>query len=723
MRSFFKSEYAALFVGPAPAYRSHRDGPESFLRRLTKVQSVSYGFDINREEIKQIGHEDLLTRRINVISQDPAPGSNIDVNLEPVPVNFNFEYLPTCGLNEYLLNLNVVPSGHAAENSLISRHFGDKNFFLVLRSDVGKQADYLIEDQDYHGHYVLGIGNAFLTNYSLTAELNAPVKSSVGYQASNITLENYSGANYIPAIHLYDGKYKQEKQYCFQAENNGNEYDHPALLTTNIRLKVEELNIGGATVSRDNANAVGFNVNIDIDRKNLYGFGSMYPYDRKINLPGRGNATFNIIKREVEEGNLNEILKTDKPYKITVDFLNHCPPQENFCKDAPQQNLMTYVIDNAVLKGKSTSLAVNGYATVDLSFDFTLTRTNGFLISGGCLSAGNAPNSNDPKPCPNNPSSSDPDESTFCDPIIVATPTPSPTVTPSHTRTPNVTPSVTRTSSKTPTPTATNTITRTPTKTPTQTPSVTNTQTQTQTQTKTQTQTQTQTPTVTQTQTQTQTPTATQTQTHTQTPTVTQTQTQTPTVTQTQTQTPTVTQTQTQTPTVTQTQTQTQTQTPTVTQTATATPTGTSTNSVTPTITSTVTPSVTPTPQVLQYIRWQYHPTYIVEGQSETLTVYRDNRLAGFREEYPSFSIDYHTEDPGNSAVAGQDYIAQSGTLHFSATEHEKSITLTAIPKPGSVDGEIDEFFLVRLSNPQSLLGNIQITGMNPYPAFIVEPV
>ena len=131
MRSFFSSECAALFVGPAPAFRSHEGDGRSFLRQISKIQSVSYGFDINREEIKQLGHEDLLTRRINIISAQPNPGSNIDVNLEPVPVNFEFTYLPTCGLNEYLLNFNVVASGEAAENSFISRHYGDKNFFLV----------------------------------------------------------------------------------------------------------------------------------------------------------------------------------------------------------------------------------------------------------------------------------------------------------------------------------------------------------------------------------------------------------------------------------------------------------------------------------------------------------------------------------------------------------------------------------------------------------------
>lgn len=110
MRKFFRSECAALFVGPAPAYQPHESEKYlSYLRKLSKIQSVSYGFDINREEIKQIGHDDLLTRTINIIQEQPAPGSNIDVNIEPVPVNLNFSYYPTCGLNEYLLNFNVVP--------------------------------------------------------------------------------------------------------------------------------------------------------------------------------------------------------------------------------------------------------------------------------------------------------------------------------------------------------------------------------------------------------------------------------------------------------------------------------------------------------------------------------------------------------------------------------------------------------------------------------------
>jgi len=149
MRNFFRSEYAALFVGPSPAYASHITNLNvSELKRLERVQNFSYSFNINREEIKQIGHEDLLTKTINITQEQPAAGSDIDVNIEPVPVNINFEYLPTCGLNEHLLNLNFITHGKEAQGSFITNHFGDQNFFLVLRSDVSSQADYLINNED-----------------------------------------------------------------------------------------------------------------------------------------------------------------------------------------------------------------------------------------------------------------------------------------------------------------------------------------------------------------------------------------------------------------------------------------------------------------------------------------------------------------------------------------------------------------------------------------------
>ena len=172
---------------------------------------------------------------------------------------------------------------------------------------------------------------------------------------------------------------------------------------------------------------------------------------------------------------------------------------------------------------------------------------------------------------------------------FLASPTPTPTITPTITPTPSITPTIT------PTPSITPTITPTPSITPTITPThtVTPTRTVTPTITPTNTPTITFTPTITPTIT----PTATITPTVTRTPTNTPTVTVTPSVTPTETVTPTITPTVTKTPTNTPTMTVTPTITPTITPTETVTPSVTPTISITPTITPTVTitPTITPT--------------------------------------------------------------------------------------------------------------------------------
>jgi hypothetical protein len=173
-----------------------------------------------------------------------------------------------------------------------------------------------------------------------------------------------------------------------------------------------------------------------------------------------------------------------------------------------------------------------------------------------------------------------------CSALILPTPTPSISVTPT------ATPTQTITSSATNTPTPTQTVTSTATVTPTQTLSNTPTTTSTNTPTPSITSTITNTPsnTTTITPTSTSTPTLTPSSTPTVTPSVTATPTYTPT------ETPTLTPTQTVTPTASLTQSITNSQTLTPTQTVTTTPTVSVTSSMTPTITNTPTQTLTATP-------------------------------------------------------------------------------------------------------------------------------
>lgn len=727
-------------MGPAPAFGPHKDATENFVRRLTKVQSASYGFSVNREDIKQIGHQDLLIRRINFISPDPAPGSNIDVNIEPVPVNFGFEYFPTCGFNEWLLNLNVVPSGQPMEHSFISRHFGDKNFFLALSKSPSQNAQTFENVESFYGHDVVSIGNSFLTNYSVNGAINSPVKAGVEYIASNIQVDNHSGNNYIPAIDLYDGQKRDIFKYVLDYHDSAEEYSIPALLPEGIEVIINEKNIGDTKISTNNANATSFSINLDLNRKNLYGFGSMYPYDRKLNLPVRGSLNLSIIKNELTTGDLSQILKKDQPYEIDILCNKSCPKER--C-ESRKETALRYRISNAFIQSESTNAGLFDPFTTDLSFDFTVTKDYGFIISGGCLYSGDAKNSNkkgiahlNPDVCltssadevptthfdPNNDGWWRSEPKCACAPInIAASPTPTHTITPSNTATPTVTPSNTPSHTVTPSVTASNTQTPSPTPsiTHTQTPSVTHTLTATPTYTPSVTHTQTITPTLTKTPTYTATFSPTATLTPSSTLTSTPTPTYTPTVSVTTNLTPTASKSQTPTPTISST----------VTHTPTPTPTYTPTN--TPTLTNTITATPSPTAICSETVRFQYNSTYLIEGTATGIKVFRETGHCAPNYIGCPFYIDWHTENASNSAVTGiatndpnGDYLSGSGTLYFGLGVNENTIYVTGIPMPGVDNGEPDEFFFLRLTNPRGENSQINtyITGSNPYAVFIVEP-
>ena len=59
------------------------------------------------------------------------------------------------------------------------------------------------------GNDIFSIGNSFLTNYSLTAEVGSVPKTSVSFSSLNMTFQTYNGTgtngSALPAINLTNG--------------------------------------------------------------------------------------------------------------------------------------------------------------------------------------------------------------------------------------------------------------------------------------------------------------------------------------------------------------------------------------------------------------------------------------------------------------------------------------------------------------------------------------
>ena len=154
---------------------------------FNRVQSAQLSIDVAREDIAH-----FLTRKI----------------VSEATTTLNFDYLLTDGHEEETLGLNLAAAGQAFQGGTIySGIKEDKNAFLVIGDEAFDLTGYANRANGYSGVDVIGIGNCFITNYSITAGVGDVAKASVTMAASNALyscVDSYSwitgagGSNIVP---------------------------------------------------------------------------------------------------------------------------------------------------------------------------------------------------------------------------------------------------------------------------------------------------------------------------------------------------------------------------------------------------------------------------------------------------------------------------------------------------------------------------------------------
>ena len=160
---------------------------------IRRVQSCNYNFSVARQDINQYGELAAIDR---LILQEPT-----------VSVDLSYYFEPT-GFNERHLGLRTnAPTGTSTTSdhmldAIISSgaNFNQKNIYVMV-SDPGIDAnDPARMDQSVTMDGIIGIGNAFLTSWSLEASVGAIPTVTCALEAQNIVFStgNYDIGN--PAI-------------------------------------------------------------------------------------------------------------------------------------------------------------------------------------------------------------------------------------------------------------------------------------------------------------------------------------------------------------------------------------------------------------------------------------------------------------------------------------------------------------------------------------------
>jgi hypothetical protein len=349
-----------VLVSDAPSWSGHQTGVTS-LKLLKRVQSSSISISNPVTRSKQIGSSDFAFEKY---IQTPT----IEVGLD---------YICSDNSNELLLGLNATGNEGILKN--LSSAAQDRNLFFILTDTNSDDAHALTQ---MVGNDIFSIGNSFLTNYSLTAEVGSVPKTSVSFSSLNMTFQTYNGTgtngSALPAINLTNGIKSSETYMLTGASMIPENYltnqnlKANALKPGDIELLLPQPIMGGIRYNGSiPASITSLSIDLPIERRDLLGFGSNYPYDKRIIFPIIGKLSFQGSFDEPVTGDFSDIFSDENNYDFTF----------NLKKNDGTTGLRIEILD-ARVESQSFNLSIGDDLTFSSEFTFKLTQNDGFRLSG-----------------------------------------------------------------------------------------------------------------------------------------------------------------------------------------------------------------------------------------------------------------------------------------------------------------------------------------------------
>jgi hypothetical protein len=352
--------------------------------QLDRVQSANYSFTINRQDINQFGE----LGRIGYVA------------LEPPTVNLDFTYYLTDGSNERAMNFYVRNTSSAFDRTFLSGHmisdFSGQNFYILTSTEGNDVNNTTGDSTPTAGAFIknaIGIGNAYITNYTLDASVGNLPTVSVSFEAANMnavtgvvittggTVTGYSGLQ-LASVNPESGiAYSGTGVVLLTGRSSLGTGNIVALRPGDISLNLAAFDdVGSGTFVRlsgiDGIHIQSASLAIPLSRTPIQRLGSRFAYARPLDLPGTATLSVSAIVNETTAENLASII--DLTYERDVTLTINSPGTTNAA--------VIYSLRKARLDSESFSSSIGGNKTVDLVFSTqyaSLTETGrGVFMSG-----------------------------------------------------------------------------------------------------------------------------------------------------------------------------------------------------------------------------------------------------------------------------------------------------------------------------------------------------
>ncbi len=357
-RVIYQSE--GLYV--SKEYNSTASGDHFQLKR---VQSANYNFNIARQDVNQYGQ---LARIDSIVLETPTVG-------------LDFTYYVTDGKNERALGF-YVQTGAAAAGQFPSGHVQDgtgRNFYIVTTAEG---AD-LNAETTLSGKSAIGVGNAYLTNYTLDLAVGSIPTASVSFEGSNMNAFNFSAGNSGSGAGIVPESGTSLNLGVILANptnQTGSAVDGSvsALRPGDVTISFGSFTgtgVGGFT-KLDDLHVQSASLSLPLGRTPIQQLGTKFAFARTVDFPIVSTLTVNGVQAETSQGSLVDLIEANPKQDITITIK----------KPGTSTAAISYTISQAQLDSIGFSSSIGANKTVDLTFSTQIgganDSTNGIKVSG-----------------------------------------------------------------------------------------------------------------------------------------------------------------------------------------------------------------------------------------------------------------------------------------------------------------------------------------------------
>jgi hypothetical protein len=337
-----------------------------YINQFSRVQSCNYNFNIARKDVNQFGNLAAIDR---IIVEQPTVG-------------LDFSYLLSDMNNEKNLGFSVITSqtttaGITANNAtqsclsgiLTSGFVNTKNYY-VRTVNEGNDASSFGPDASPNitqGN-TIGLGNGFLTNYSVNAAVGdfPTVSSTLECLNMNFTAGNTGNAPGVTAAGLIAGGTFALPQATGNPNGENALGKVSALRHGDITLtlaKTQGTAYGGTDVTTAAA-IQNFSISMGLNRSPLQKLGSKYAFSREIDFPVTISFSVNALVQDLTTGNLVDVVNNDALYDAVVILGAPTSANSNFVSNEG----VGYVLKRLSLDSQEFSTSIGANKSVTLNF-------------------------------------------------------------------------------------------------------------------------------------------------------------------------------------------------------------------------------------------------------------------------------------------------------------------------------------------------------------------